>query len=131
MSSDYGHAIALAVPVKYLDDAHLMATALGWQEPVARSFGTPLSADGTPPATHYGLTTVAQAAFVAILMDPADTLVGTDWPAHGLTAARVQAVLAAMLMQVRPRSDGVEGVALMDEALAAWGLRRVVQDDSS
>lgn len=121
------YAIALAIPAALRADANALAWALGWQEQDGNTFSVPLSVGGAEPATHYGTVTVARPSFVATLTEPADTLAATDWPAYGLTAERVQAVLAGLLSDVRLRSAGVEGGEQWAQFLTAQGLERIVE----
>lgn len=57
-------SVVLIIPAALKSDADTLAELLGYGP---NSYSVPLSADGTEPATHYGLHTWAEQSFLDML----------------------------------------------------------------
>lgn len=91
-------SLVMIVPASVLDDANLTGSALGVGP---QNFTVPLSGDGSA-VTHYGaLHQMAQPGFVQMLTDAqGGSIPGIVWEDYGLTEARVQAVVDALVADV-------------------------------
>ncbi|MDX1755892.1 MAG: hypothetical protein R3175_07535 [Marinobacter sp.] len=91
-------SLVMIVPASLLDDANATGLALGVGP---ENFTVALSSDGST-VTHYGaLHQLAQPEFVQMLADAeGGTLPPITWEDHGLTEARVQAVVDALIADV-------------------------------
>lgn len=126
MSTDWTLSIVMVVPAAQRDTANKLACALGHDVMPGRTFSVPLSSDGSEPATHYGCRTAAQQSFVDLLTAAGQgELPDVSWADFELTAGDIPAVLAALVIDVRPAGQ-IYGH--FDAVLAAQGLARVVED---
>jgi hypothetical protein len=86
-------SVVLIIPAELRDDANALAEAIGHGP---NNYSVALSGDGQEPATHYGLHTWAQQAFI-------DLLASDGMPA-GL--GQFAPVKEAVISSVRLDSDG-------------------------
>lgn len=84
----------LMIPAALRSSANLLGAALGYGP---ESYTVPIPSGGE--ATHFGCHTWAGPEFFdLILAARAGNLPPVDWAAHGLTAAEVASVLAALVV---------------------------------
>ncbi len=125
------HSVVLICPVALLSDGNKLAWALDWQfEPGKtewlNTFNIPLSATGLAPATHYGTHTWAGAEFLQILSAAKQKILpAVDWAESGLTAAKVDAAVAAFITRVVPGTTQAIAQANWDAALKENSLKRI------
>jgi len=119
--------LALILPAADRADGNALACALGHDVPLGATFGVPLSPSGSEPATHYGTHTWVLPAFIDLLSGAAlGTLPDIDWPAFGLTEARVRELVAALVTS--SVDDDADTIAHFDATAASVGLARIVSD---
>lgn len=119
--------LALILPAADQADGNALACALGHDVLPGATFGVPLSADGSAPATHYGAHTWGLPVFVDLLTGAAQgTLPDLDWAAVGLTEARIHELVAALLYSTRPTTDDAAGHFI--ELAASAGLQPIAHD---
>jgi hypothetical protein len=88
------YSTVLIIPAALRDDANLLGAALGHGP---NNYTVPIPPDAPP--THYGAHTSATDEFFAIIAAAqGGSLPALDWPAHGLTPARVGADMAALVV---------------------------------
>jgi hypothetical protein len=80
------------------------------------SYSVPLSATGSEPATHYGLHTWADQAFLALLSDP-HVPDGVDYP-----QADLDAVAGSLVASVRDDVQGHFAEVVAGDGLAVVNL---------
>ena len=88
------HSTVLIIPAALKADANLLGAALGYGP---ESYTVPIPSDGKP--THWGGHVWASAEFFKLIsIARGGSLPPLDWAAHKLTAARVRAVIAALIV---------------------------------
>lgn len=92
MSTEFTHNIALALPVAHLTTGNIVAAAMfeGMD-----NWSIRLSANGSEPATHYGINSVASAANTGILTGET-AMPALPYAALGITEQAVTDMLAAI-----------------------------------
>lgn len=130
--TDFIYRVTAICPASMRPALGAISEVLGYG---AGTLSSPLSADGSEPATHYASSTVARQGFVDMLTDT-DTqehvLTTTDWTPTGMTEEQVRLVLRGQknadpaIMVIGPASDNA--TAQLQTLLDAHGLQRVVVD---
>lgn len=88
------YSTVMIVPAARRGDANLLGAALGYGP---ESYTVEIPSDGEP--THWGLHSWPDESFFAMILGAqGGALPPVDWAAHGLTAERVLAVLAALVI---------------------------------
>jgi hypothetical protein len=108
----------LIIPAALQTEANTLGEAMGWGP---NNYSVPLSADGSEPATHFGLHAWVEQTFVDLLGGVAQ---GQIPPVEGLTPAQVVEVVSALIVSIRPDSGGH-----WVEVLADNSLQRVVVEE--
>lgn len=93
-------SVVLIIPTSLKPKADALGEALGHGP---NSYSVPLSANGSEPATHYGLHTWAKQSFVDMLAGASQGIMpdGLDYPADDFAAA-----MAALVASVRDDATG-------------------------
>lgn len=108
--------ISLIIPASIKADADTLAQYMGWADPGAPSYTIPLSADGSEPATHWGLHIVnPPPVFLAMLDSAAEGEMPTELAEAGYPEAAFLAIMGALL-------TGTDG---FDATVASHDLTRV------
>lgn len=81
----------LLLPLDLRDEGNRMGAAMGWGP---ENFSVPLSADGSEPATHWGLHAWAADSFPAML---ASETIPEELSTAGFTQAEWDAIRAGMI----------------------------------
>ena len=88
------YSTVLIIPAALRDDANLLGAALGHGP---NNYTVPIPSDG--PVTHWvGHSYPGEDFFALVAAAQGGSLPALDWPAHGLTPARVGAVMAALVV---------------------------------
>jgi len=108
------HLVAI-VPAAYWDVANQLSSAQGWGPD---SYSVPLSADGSEPATHYGLAAPVTEAFFETMQE------------QGAASQEVAAVLSQIHMSTVDVGSEVPRAHFL-RASADLGLKQVFKDIKS
>ena len=96
----------MIIPESLKADANLLGAALGYG---SDNYTIEIPTGG--PATHWaGHSYATEAFFVMVMAAQGGPLPPLDWPAHGLTAERVGAVMAALIISAPGSPLDPEGV---------------------
>ena len=107
------HSLVVIAPDELWATVRALNNALGYEA----GEGTPLSADGQEPATHRGLHTWAQPAFVALATGKVTPNV------KGYPPEQIAGLLA--LLTVSVDAEGLTARAHFDHVLGTMGLRTI------
>lgn len=97
------HSVVLIVPAALLTQANALAEAMGFGP---NNYTVPLSADGSEPATHYGLHTWAEQSFVDMLEGAAQGVMPQELIDAGYAPEDFAAVVGGLVSSVRDAMDG-------------------------
>lgn len=111
----------LITPSPNRDAANQLAELMGWGP---GSYSVPLSADGTDPATHYGLHAWVQPSFEAMLVGAAEGTMPEALAQAGYPEAVFLALMGSLIASTR---DSMEGH--WQDVVTANGLQAVVPSD--
>lgn len=95
-------SVVLIIPADLRDKADQLAELMGWGP---NSYSVPLSADGTEPATHYGLHTWAAQSFVDMLTGAQGGVMPPELVDAGYAEADFLAVMGGLIHSVRDSMD--------------------------
>lgn len=113
MTTEWIYSVVMLIPANLRAAANQLAEGLGHGPD---NFYTPLSADGSEPATHYGCFTAAQQSFIDLLTAAG----GGQLPEiEGMTPEEVGAVLMSLTTDV---ATGVVASEHVRSVLEAQGL---------
>lgn len=113
--SEYIYRLAQIIPAAQRDAANRNSVAMGWGPD---SFSVELSPTGAPPATHYGLSTLATQVYIDALTGAAQGQVP-----DGPDPADVAAVMP--VLQTSAASADQDPAAQFDALAGSMGLQRV------
>lgn len=85
----------LIIPVAQLPDANAIFQLIGWGYP---AFSVQLSADGSQPATHYGLRETVDDGFMAMLAAAKEGTMPPELIAETYPSATFNAVMEALVV---------------------------------
>ena len=88
----------LILPDAQLATGNAVSEAMGWGSP---AYTVPLSADGSEPATHWGLHTWAEPSFVAMLQAAETGAMPQELADGGFPPTAFQAVIASLIASVQ------------------------------
>lgn len=101
----------LILPVDQVPTGKAVSEAMGWGP---NSYSVPLSADGTPPVTHYGLHAWVTEEFQALIETGAYP---PQVEAAGITQAVYDAMMAALISSFWPDYVGHFATVCADNGL--------------
>lgn len=108
----------LITPVANRDAANQLAELMGWGP---GSYSVPLSADGTEPATHFGLHAWVQPEFEALLSGAAEGIMPEGLAQAGYPEAVFLGIMASLITSLRDDMTGH-----WQDVLTTSGLQTVV-----
>lgn len=106
----------LIVPVDTVDKARSLAAAMGWGE--TGNYSVPLSADGSEPASHYGMNPWVTEEFVAMVTNAGAGVLPQELLAAGYPPADLVAVLSSLTVSIKDSMDGHFWTVLGEQNLA-------------
>lgn len=107
----------LIVPASLHTAANQLGEIMGWGP---NSYSVPLSADGTEPATHYGLHTWVTSEFETMMAGAAQGQMPQPLADGGYPLETFLAIMGSLIASIRDSMDGH-----WDDILTANGLVRV------
>jgi hypothetical protein len=114
------HSVVLIVTAAVHDKAEVLSAYMGWGSP---AYTVPLAATGQEPATHFGLHTWAEQAFVDILTAAGQGVMPQLLADAGYPEADFLAVMAGLTASIRGElTDHFTSV------IAAQGLQLLSDD---
>lgn len=91
-------SVVLILPDAVREAGNALAEAMGWGP---GNYSVPLSADGSLPATHWGLHTWAEPSFVAMLQAAETGAMPQELADGGFPPAVFQAVITSLIASVQ------------------------------
>lgn len=114
----YIYRAAFIVPDAHRDNARALNEQIGWGP---GTYSCPLSADGSEPATHWGLSTVATQTARDIIGDAA-----TGQAPEGIDPAAAQTVVNAA--RSKWGANATDPGAQFDALCAEVGVQRIISE---
>jgi hypothetical protein len=90
----------LLIPANLKAKANALSRAMGWADADDDSYSVPLSASGAEPASHYGLHSWVDDAFVGMLQGASQGQMPAPLVAAGYPPADFAAVVGALIVSL-------------------------------